>query len=57
MRRSFYAGASSMLRLCMIALDSPAPHRGLVELNNELKRYINDAKRGLTHKETDGDGH
>ena len=41
----------------MIALDSPAPHRGLVELNNELKRYINDAKRGLTHKETDGHGH
>ena len=57
MRRAFYAGAGSMLRLCMFALDTPAPHRGLAELNNELMRFIDDARRGLTHTETDGHGH
>jgi hypothetical protein len=25
--------------------------------NEEIKRYIDDAKHGLTHKETDGHGH
>ena len=57
MRRAFYAGASSMLMLCAKAIDSPNPPRALIELNNEMKRYIDDTRRGLTHKDPDGHGH